>query len=564
MKLFLKLVIAIGVGLLWWFLGSGAAPTTIAQHNVESIEGSPRITADNMHRSAEPQTLPGANDLTQSNSASRCPTPAQLTESLSQLQQRRINLTDQIIKIHEELGIEKPATLQVLQAVGGDLEVFQFRQAPIKHFNSTQFEDNRHPQPDKQVADSGQIDLNTLTRIKVAIEKQDYAGLLQIIQKLSKHDLQRWFSEPDLSLLGKIVIKDPQVPFDVLQQIIDAGINPNLADLAALTALDFPIALIAMLQQHFPGNLQQQWQDNFRSYNLSLLAAENASPALFEYWYAQGVPASIAPQAPNAFDLIPLPTSEQQLQHQISKVRTLLAAGILPRAADVRSQWLLLLPEQEAAQLNALLQLEPSHLIDKDGPDAMQLIALQQLQTEFNLQLQQVAACPKTQPWPAGFTISRGFPEHRYLDMLKRQQQSKPSMQQMSEQDLDNHKLITEFIQKKDWVNAQILMQQLSVLTPEKANFELLMIMMIEGATLPEVQRQLTHITQLNAEQINHLSELASAEQREMFQTAGFAIPYNARAEEFNQHRQMMEQHRQMIEQHRKKIEQNKAKLRQQ
>jgi hypothetical protein len=420
--------------------------------------------------------------------------------------------------------------------------VFQFRQAPQKKFNFPRFEQDIDPSLNEQNSDPSKIDINTMLRVRVAIAKQDYDALLQIIHPLSKYDRQLLFASPEQSLLGRMIVKNPQIPFNVLQQFIDAGIKPNLGDLAALTALDFPVAVIAMVQQHFQSNLQQQWQDNFRSYNLSLLAAENASAELFEYWLAQGVPVSLAPQAPNAFDLIPLPTSEQQLQRQISKVRTLLATGVLPRAADVRSQWLLLLPKQEAAQLSELLQQQPTHPIDIDGPDTVQLVALQQLQAEFNQLLQQVAACPKVQQWPAGTTISRDFPERRYLKQLKRQQQPPTKWEQMSEQDLANHKLITEFIEKQDWVNAQILMPQLSILTPEEANFELLMVMMIHRANLPDLQRQLTHITQLNNEQIKHLSELASSAQREMFKAAGFELPYSAAAEEFHKHRQEQEQ----------------------
>jgi len=546
MKLVLKAVIGSVIVLLGWAYWSGkadpsdlnsasadfaastrdpAAPTTAAKSLLEKTSSPRQSTA------SEPP-------------AQVCLSAEQLGTSLQKLQQQRISLTNQLLDLHIQLGIEKPLTQQVLQAVGGDLEVFQFRQAPRKKFNFPLFKQDIDPSLNEQNSGSSKIDLNTLLRVQVAIAKQDYDALLQIIQKLSKYDRHRLFADPNQSLLGRIIIRNRQIPLNVIQQFIDAGIKPNLGDLAALTALDFPVALIAMLQQHFQSDLQQQWQDNFRSYNLSLLAAENASAELFEYWLAQGVPVSIAPQAPNAFDLIPLPTSEQQLQRQISKVRTLLAAGVLPRAADVRSQWLLLLPKQEAAQLSELLQQQPTHPIDKDGPDTVQLIALQQLQAEFNQLLQQVAACPKAQQWPAGVAISRNFPERGYLKMLQRQQQSMPGLQQMSEQDLDNHKLIIEFIQKKDWVNAQILMQQLSTLTAERANFDLLMVMMIHHANLPDLQRQLTHITQLNEEQIKQLSELASSAQREMFKAAGFELPYNARAEEFHKHRQEMEQQR--------------------
>ena len=556
MKLFLKVAIAIGLVLLAWRFWPGAVSPASGQSTAPKIKPAAQMDAAAKPQSPDLTNTPFAETIRKIEPTQMCPQPEQLSQALTQLQQKRVNLTHQLIDLHEQLSIEKATTLQVLQVIGGDLEVFQFRQAPDKSINFPRFKPDNNPSLEKQDSTTSEIDLNAVVRVRVAIAQQNYDALLQMIQPLSGSDRRLLFPDPEQSLLGRLMIKNPQIPLNVLQQFIDAGFKPNLSDFAALTALDFSIAQIAMLQQHFQGDLQQQWQDNFRSYNLSLLAAENASAELFEYWHTQGIPLSLEPQAPNAFDLIPLPSSEQQLQQQISKVRTLLAAGILPRAADVQSQWLLLLPEQEATLLSELLQQRPVFPIDLNGPDASHLAALQQLQTEFNQLLNQVAVCPKAQQWPAGISASRDFPERRFLKHLKLQQRPPTAWEQMSEQDLDNHKLITEFIQKKDWVNAQILMQQLSIATPEKANFELLMVMMIEVATLQDLQRQLTHITQLTDEQIKHLSEIASSEHREMFKAAGFDIPYNARAEEFHKHRQL-------VDQQRKKNEQKNVEMRQ-
>ena len=537
----MKSVVRIAMGVVvmvigWAYWPEAGDPVDLKSH-----------TTDQTANSVSPTTVPKSLFVGQTStsppveqSAQTCPSAEQLGTSLQQLQQQRVSLTNQLIDLHIKLGVKTPETLQILQAVGGDLEVFQFRQSAQKKFNSALFNDNIEPIL---------IDMNSVLRVRAAIAQRDYDALLHIIQQHPKEVRYRLFASTEQSLLGRMIVKDPQIPFNVIQQFIDAGLKPLIGDFAAFTALDLPIPMIAMVQQHFDGNLQQQWQDNFRSYNLSLLAAENASAELFAYWHAQGIPLSLEPQAPNAFDLIPLPASEQQLQLQISKVRTLLAAGILPRAADVQSQWLLLLPAQEAALLSELLQQQPDFPLDKDGPDGAQLGALQQLQAEFNQLLQQLVVCPKAQQWPAGLATSRGIPKRRYLKLLKQQQQPPTKWEQMSEQDLANHKLINEFIQKKDWEKAQVLMQQLSTLTPEEANFELLMVMMLEVANPQALQRQLTHITQLTDEQIKHLSELASTEQRELFKAAGFELPYSARAVEFHKHRQAMEQQRKNTEQ---------------
>ncbi len=543
MKLLVKIAIAIVVLLVTWNYWPGSANTALefgSNHNVVPAAQPAATDEKSQPDSSAPQVQPTAT-TTQTSPEHLCSAPDALQKSLQQLQQQRASLTNQLIDVHIKLGIQKPVTLQALQAVGGDLEVFQFRQSAQKQ-NFAQF---------KQRLRHSDIDKNTFFSVQTAIAKQDYDQLFQLIQQHPPSDRRYLFTQMELSLLGRIIVANPEIPFSTIQQFIDAGIQPFIADLAAFTALDLPLPLIDMVQQHFKGELHQQWQDNFRSYNLTLLAAENASAPLFDYWRSLGIPASLQPQAPNAFDLIPLPTSEQQLQQQLSKVRTLLAAGILPRAADVRSQWLLLLPEQEAQQLSELLQQQPELLVEKEGPDTTQLEALQQVQTEFNQLLQQVAACPKAQQWPIGIATVRDLPERYYLKFLKNQQQSSQRMKDLTDQDLASARQSAELFQKKDWQGLKDLMLQQPEMSAEDTNFTVMMFMMIFDASEQDLQQYLSNFKELSSEHVKRLSEVASPAHRAVFKAAGFELPYNAEAAKRFQQQQAIKQRKERAEQQR-------------
>ncbi|MFN6970244.1 MAG: hypothetical protein ACK4NN_05220 [Rheinheimera sp.] len=529
MKLVLKMVLGIALILLGWVLWPEADTSVAVQGNTVELAANPAKAA-----TISPVATPTAtSDNTVVESPTElCLSADQLGSAFQKLQQQRVHLTHQLIDLHIQLGIKKPQTLQVLQAVGGDLEVFQFRQSAEKR-NFAKF---------KQKNPWTVIDQEPFMRLHSAISQQDYDQLLQLIQQFPLADRPGLFTQSQLSVLGHVIIGNPQIPFSIIQQLIDVGIQPFFSDLAAFTALDLPLPLIDMVQQHFKGELQQQWQDNFRTYNLTLLAAENASVELFDYWRALGIPASLHPQATNAFDLMPLPTSEEQLEQQISKVRTLLAAGILPRSADVRSQWLLLLPEAESTQLSELLQQQPALPVVKDGPDATPLKALEQVQTEFNLLLQQVAACPKAQQWPVGIATVRELPERMYLRSLKMQQEASQRMHHLSATELDTTKQMTAMLQKKDWQGLQDLMRQQPEISREDVEVTVLMFMLMFQASDEDLQQYLNNFKQFSSKQAQQLSEVASPTHRELFKAAGFELPFNAEAAKRHQQLQQLQQ----------------------
>ena len=235
-------------------------------------------------------------------------------------------------------------------------------------------------------------------------------------------------------------------------------------------------------------------------------------------------------------------------------MRTLLAAGILPRSADVRSRWLLLLPEQESQQFSELLQQQPGLPIEKDGPDATPLLALQQLQSEFNQLLHQVAACPKAQQWPIGIATVRDLPERYYLTNLKMQQKSSQHMKDLSAEDLDNTKKMSGLIQKKDWQGLQDLMRQQQEIPAEDVDVTVMMFMMMFNASDEELQQHLGNFKQISSKQAKQLSGVASPTHRELFKAAGFDLPFDAEAAKRHQQRQEMQQRMKKAEQRRTEL----------
>lgn len=543
MKLALNVTISAIVILLGWALWPTAESSRDLPANTvqtAAVGGPPAASSITIDTSSTAKLSPSA--LAQP--AALCPSTEQLGSTLQQLQHQRVSLTNQLIDLHIQLGIKKPVTLHVLQSVGGDLEVFQFRQSAQKQ-NFPRFNHKV-----KIVLN----DRDDVIRLQSAIAKHDYDQVLQFIAKYSIEERNQLSWNINLSTLGMIIVMNPQISFSIIQQFIDAGLTPIFADLAAFTALDLPLPLIDMVQQYFKGDLQQQWQDNFRPYNLTLLAAENASTDLFDYWRSLGIPVSILPHMPNAFDLIPLPASEPQLQQQISKVRTLLAAGVLPRAADVQSQWLLLLPEQESAQLNELLQQQPTAMVNKEGPDATQIAALEQLQTEFNQLLQQVATCPKAQRWPVAETVVRELPERFYVASLKTQQQSSAQMSTLSDEDLKSSKQMAEFLKHKNWQGLQDMLRRQQEIPAENVDLSVMIFMLMFQASEDEVKLHLSNFKELNTEQRKRISEVASPAHRKLFKAAGFELPFNPEAEK--RHQQLREFKQQL-----KKMEQRRAEV---
>jgi len=228
--------------------------------------------------------------------------------------------------------------------------------------------------------------------VKRATEQHDYRALQDWLQQYPQPvDIPK-LGYLQFSLLQVILQLDLQLQPVQLQQLLDSGFRAGLVDLLLVSKTGRDLQIVDMLQQSYGGQLAFQWLENDRVMNLTMLAAQRGDTTLFDYWLAQGVPAAFGPTDDNAFDLLPLPASQEQLQQQLPLVRTLLRLQLAPVSAERQWFWLQQLPETEAVQLQALLQHEPV------GPDPLGTAESAAVSQQLNLISQQISQT-LTQLW---------------------------------------------------------------------------------------------------------------------------------------------------------------------
>lgn len=520
-------VLSLSGAAFWLFYSAQqpiAAPVSApvaAPANTSELSAASRSTEQ---KTSAAKTATPASQLAPVTVSQACFTADEFKNTFSALQQQRFLLSQQLTNLHQQLGIEKSQTLELLQAYGGDLEWYQFYQASHKNKHKNNYPFFKPAEPYVPMPD---ITVTDYLRLKIALSNADYQDMLAFLQEQPEENRHLLYQDGQLSLLLQIIAKNPDLPFGVLQQLIDAGLRPFFADFAVMTTLDLPLPLIAMLQQHYAGDLSQQWRDNYRQYNLTLLAAENQNATLFDYWLALGIPAELGKREPNAFDLIPLPGNEAELHQQLPKIRTLLNAAIVPRSADLQSQWLLLLPETEKELLLILLQQQAATITsidpDSNSADAALLQALQQVQQQFTVLLAQFARCPADilapdTKWQLTHQPDRALPERRFPKMIARLQQG------MSKEQAADTKRAAELMLQKNWVLLEQMMQEKGDRQQAEIDISLLQAMVIGGAETEVIRRQLAKIPILPAKERQIFSIVTTPEQRSIFKAAGFAL----------------------------------------
>lgn len=472
----------------------------------------------------KPQTAAPTTQMTPVTVSQTCLTADQFKNSFSALQQQRFLLSQQLTNLHQQLGIEQSKTLELLRAYGGDLEWYQFYQASYKNKEKHNYPSFKHTE---RFADMPPIKVLDFIQFKNALNSGDYQDILAFLQEQPQENRHLLYADGHFSLLVQIIAKNPDLPLSTVQQLINAGLRPFFADFAVMTTLDLPLPLIAMVQQHYAGDFNEQWRDNYRQYNLTLLAAENQNATLFDYWLALGVPAELGKHEPNAFDLIPLPGNETELHQQLPKIRTLLSATLVPRSADLQSQWLLLLPDAEKELLLSILQQQAATITtinaNSNSPDAAMLQALQQVQQQFTVLLAQFARCPADilapdTKWQLTQQPERALPERRFPKMIARLQED------ISTEQKTYTKKATELMQQQNWVLLEQLMQEKGDKQQAEIDIILLQAMVIGGAETEVLRRQLAKIPELPAKELQIFSIITMPEQRSIFKAAGFAL----------------------------------------
>lgn len=344
---------------------------------------------------AERQEVP-ATATSSLSAVQSCPEPKQLAEQLATLRASRQHQSDTLKRLMQEAQLQPELQLQYMRELGGDIAVLR----PV----SRQIQDGLVllMQKRQQLI---RISLSDLAQVKLATEQQDYRALQDWLQQYPQPaDIAR-LGYLQLTLLQVILQLDPELQPVQLQQLLDSGFKAGFIDLLLVNRAGRDLQIVDMLQQSYGGDLAVSWLENYRPMNLTLLAAQRGDPTLFDYWLAQGVPAGFGPLDDNAFDLLPLPASQDQLQQQLPLIRTLLRLQLAPVSAERRWFWLQQLPEAEAAQLQALLQHEPV-AADPLGTAASATVSreLKQTSEQISQTLMQLWQCQGQSQLPAILT----------------------------------------------------------------------------------------------------------------------------------------------------------------
>lgn len=283
--------------------------------------------------------------------AQSCPAPKQLAEQLATLRASRQHQSETLKRLMQEAQLRPELQLQYLRELGGDIAVLR----PV----TRQIQDGLVllMQKRRQLI---RISTSDLAQVKLATEQHDYRALQDWLQQYPQPADIAVLGYLQFTLLQVILQLDSELQPVQLQQLLDSGFRAGFLDLLLVSRAGRDLQIVDMLQQSYGGELAISWLENQRPMNLTLLAAERGDTVLFDYWLAQGVPAGFGPLDDNAFDLLPLPASQAELQQQLPLVRTLLRLQLAPVSAERQWFWLQQLPEAEAIQLRALLQHEPA------------------------------------------------------------------------------------------------------------------------------------------------------------------------------------------------------------
>lgn len=339
----MSMLVLLVVAILWFWPEDQPLPAE--QRNFAA--GSQNLTSSPASPAAEQQEVAAASALS---AVQSCPAPKQLAEQLTTLRASRQHQSETLKRLMQEAQLRPELQLQYMRELGGDIAVLRSASGQIQ--DGVLLLMQQH-EPLIRIATSD------LAQVKLATQQHDYRALQDWLQQYPQPAEIPRLGYMEFTLLQIILQKDSELQPVQLQQLLDSGFRAGFLDLLLVSRLGRDLQIVDMLQQSYGGELVISWLENQRPMNLTLLAAERANTSLFDYWLTQGVPAAFGPLDDNAFDLLPLPASQAELQQQLPLVRTLLRLQLAPGSAERQWFWLQQLPEAEATQLRTLLQHEP-------------------------------------------------------------------------------------------------------------------------------------------------------------------------------------------------------------
>lgn len=396
------ILLAEGRGVMWKWM-SMLVMLTLAMlwfwSEYQRLPAEQRNSADNSQSlSPFPSTLPAvvaerrevpAKATSTLSAVQSCPEPKQLAT----LRASRQHQSEELKRLMQEAQLRPELQLQYIRELGGDIAVLRPASRQIQ--DGLVLLMNMRPQLIR-------ISTSDLAQVKRATEQQDYRALQDWLQQYPQPADIAKLGFLEFTLLQVILQLDPELQPVQLQQLLDSGLRAGFIDLLLVSKAGRDLQIVDMLQQSYGGELAISWLENYRPMNLTLLAAQRADTTLFDFWLAQGVPAGFGPLDDNAFDLLPFPASQEQLQQQLPLVRSLLRLQLAPLSAERQWFWLQQLPEAEATQLRTLLQHEPVGA-DPLGTTASATVsqALRQTSLQIRQALTQLWQCQGQSQLPA-------------------------------------------------------------------------------------------------------------------------------------------------------------------
>lgn len=442
----MSMLVLLALAMLWFWPEHQPVPNAelaIAGDNQPLSEPAPFIATETV--SATDAAAP----------AQSCPEPKQLAEQLATLRASRQHQSETLKRLMQEAQLRPELQLQYLRELGGDIAVLR----PV----ARQIQDGLVllMQNRQQLI---RISLTDLAQVKRATEQHDYRALQDWLQQYPQPADIPNLGYLQLTLLQVILQLDPELQPVQLQQLLDSGFKAGFIDLLLVSRLGRDLQIVDMLQQSYGGELAISWLENYRPMNLTLLAAQRADTTLFDYWLAQGVPAGFGPLDDNAFDLLPLPDSQEQLQQQLPLVRSLLRLQLAPLSAERQWFWLQQLPEAEATQLRTLLQHEPVGA-DPLGTTASATVSreLRQTSKQISQALTQLWQCQAPSQLPAILTAQE--PESSLQRLLQSSEKLLSKVSTDPEQVAQIRKFeqtteqVQQYIRQANWQGLDAFMQ---------------------------------------------------------------------------------------------------------
>lgn len=149
------------------------------------------------------------------------------------------------------------------------------------------------------------------------------------------------------TVIAEMIINMENINVDNLSVILNTGLAVDFMDLVEATQNNLSLALHELLLKSFSGNLQKTWHHNYQDNNLLSLSVTQLNKTLFDFWLTKGVATSVNEKEISLIDILPSPTSKEQLEVATYIFNELAHLNILPKSQHTITKIESWLPKEE-------------------------------------------------------------------------------------------------------------------------------------------------------------------------------------------------------------------------